>query len=210
MRGTESIIILICMNLRIIPACAGNRHLYWCRKQPNKDHPRVCGEQLWDSDYRNVVKGSSPRVRGTVVVSRAYVYRVGIIPACAGNSFSPFFRAGISRDHPRVCGEQFAAYGVGTDLKGSSPRVRGTGKASNFSIENGRIIPACAGNSWEVLFIAFFFWDHPRVCGEQSGAGFKVDTRTGSSPRVRGTGVLNLRVAPVLGIIPACAGNRYE
>ena len=50
--------------------------------------------------------------------------------------------------------------------------------------------------------------DHPRVCGEQLIAGTMCSNAIGSSPRVRGTGVLRVSV-PVSGrIIPACAGNR--
>ena len=70
---------------------------------------------------------------------------------------------------------------------GSSPRVRGTRAAANDWREVER--------------------DHPRVCGEHAGKGLTLDNYTGSSPRVRGTLGLEVRDGPVLGIIPACAGN---
>ena len=52
---------------RITPACAGNsspEHIY---KQTVKDHPRVCGEQIFMFIRRWVYGGSPPRVRGTVI-----------------------------------------------------------------------------------------------------------------------------------------------
>ena len=69
--------------------------------------------------------------------------------------------------------------------------------------------------------------DHPRVCGEQRAPLFKTESGLGSSPRVRGAGVLSATsvlepgssprvrgAEPLLvpldcaaGIIPACAGS---
>ena len=48
---------------------------------------------------------------------------------------------------------------------------------------------------------------HPRVCGELSPSTVLVQTRSGSSPRVRGTPLRAGAVAPGRRFIPACAGN---
>ena len=50
--------------------------------------------------------------------------------------------------------------------------------------------------------------DHPRVCGEQFDCYFITLAKVGSPPRVRGTGPGGLVGLAVLGITPACAGNR--
>ena len=50
--------------------------------------------------------------------------------------------------------------------------------------------------------------DHPRVCGEQLGAGVVAVGKKGSSPRVRGAEVDLRAPRPLSGIIPACAGSR--
>ena len=51
--------------------------------------------------------------------------------------------------------------------------------------------------------------DHPRVCGEQARRLFGCSRRAGSSPRVRGTDLVNDGIGNLHGIIPACAGNRH-
>ena len=59
--------------VRITPACAGKRVL--CSKSPARrwDHPRVCGEKNQTLWYEDVQKGSPPRMRGKVSVSRSVV-----------------------------------------------------------------------------------------------------------------------------------------
>ena len=75
------------LQLRIIPACAGNTATSSSSAGSKTDHPRVCGEHLpfFNSSPRS--HGSSPRVRGT----RRRISRSGrlhrIIPACAGNTW---------------------------------------------------------------------------------------------------------------------------
>ena len=48
---------------------------------------------------------------------------------------------------------------------------------------------------------------HPRVCGEQSTCPDSLSCFTGSSPRVRGTGLTRYRPGWSARFIPACAGN---
>ena len=48
---------------------------------------------------------------------------------------------------------------------------------------------------------------HPRVCGEHELVTFGPELVTGSSPRVRGTSVVTVRLACENRFIPACAGN---
>ena len=69
------------------------------------------------------------------------------------------------------------------------------------------IIPACAGNIVGHIFALDGQGDHPRVCGEHGHVLSVADRYSGSSPRVRGTPLVQHRVAPAGGIIPACAGN---
>ena len=51
-----------------------------------RDHPRVCGEKLSDTDVEKVEVGSPPRVRGKVTYVSKSAYTVRITPACAGKS----------------------------------------------------------------------------------------------------------------------------
>ena len=72
----------------------------------DRDHPRVCGEQIATDDSSTDTEGSSPRVRGAVVASASSILIPGIIPACAGSSVNDYIFWTAGRDHPRVCGEQ--------------------------------------------------------------------------------------------------------
>ena len=131
----------------------------------------------------------------------------GIIPACAGNRISLRFALALTRDHPRVCGEQSITVALAESPRGSSPRVRGTGIRAHKEPRERGIIPACAGNSRAPHESVCSMWDHPRVCGEQLGLLSTRCKLAGSSPRVRGTDALPQSTTFSGGIIPACAGN---
>ena len=71
---------------RITPACAGKT--IRCREEyfAAKDHPRVCGENMGNSNMFRVSKGSPPRVRGKHRALTGSVANFGITPACAGKT----------------------------------------------------------------------------------------------------------------------------
>ncbi len=132
-----------------------------------RDHPRVCGEQVtrWSAIAWRL--GSSPRVRGTDTKCIGKCNKRGIIPACAGNSVGGEFSTAVRRDHPRVCGEQPTHKQPSETEPGSSPRVRGTVYFLWQVVLLRGIIPACAGNRTPLARICIRQRDHPRVCGEQ-------------------------------------------
>ena len=105
-RGTVPVDRVLLFYLRITPACAGNSRPTFVRPCPNKDHPRVCGEQLCFSPSSTATAGSPPRVRGTEDDKLNLDGWDRITPACAGNSCNPHLEPSFHRDHPRVCGEQ--------------------------------------------------------------------------------------------------------
>ena len=90
---------------------------------------------------------------------------------------------------------------------GSSPRMRGTHRDYETNGDKVRIIPAHAGNTVIHARKPLVIRDHPRACGEHSGAIRHSASRPGSSPRMRGTPVPDGRARPSRGIIPAHAGN---
>ena len=125
-RGTAGIGLLEVMNMRITPACAGNREAKPGACHAELDHPRVCGEQRLFPSILAYIKGSPPRVRGTVHAPFLAKSCSRITPACAGNS--AWWAVGRERteDHPRVCGEQRSLCLQCMTSQGSPPRVRGT------------------------------------------------------------------------------------
>ena len=155
---------------RFIPACAGNSYGRSLGKEPKPVHPRVCGELL--GAYPEVVEspGSSPRVRGTPDGCAARFPRRRFIPACAGNSVLRRKEMGADWVHPRVCGELCVSPEPPLGRSGSSPRVRGTHRPALGLLQRLRFIPACAGNS--------------------AAPTERAPIARGSSPRVRGTRVL--------------------
>ena len=93
---------------------------------------------------------------------------------------------------------------------GSSPRVRGTVGLAELPAQNLRFIPACAGNSSVYTQSRQVLTVHPRVCGEQYIPARDSRGRSGSSPRVRGTGLQRSKQIGGCRFIPACAGNRVN
>ena len=90
---------------RIIPADAGSTARVMIRSYATKDHPRGCGEHTVIVMMDGVIAGSSPRMRGALVITVCFWISAGIIPADAGSTVR---RPGVGddiEDHPRGCGE---------------------------------------------------------------------------------------------------------
>ena len=91
---------------RFIPAGAGNRSAAGEGAPVRSVHPRGCGEQLPLSCGAGSQIGSSPRVRGTVIVVIGDCMTARFIPAGAGNRRPRRAARRGSPVHPRGCGEQ--------------------------------------------------------------------------------------------------------
>ena len=207
-RGTADRTHIPRIQLRFIPACAGNRDksIIWAASVAV--HPRVCGEQIQHGDGQARSGGSSPRVRGTALVRHHQFSRSRFIPACAGNSAVWGALMVPIAVHPRVCGEQDKPFDYFYQSLGSSPRVRGTALMGRVRTDLDRFIPACAGNRGPCRSLQQRKSVHPRVCGEQWAVQIKSRMRFGSSPRVRGTAQRTYQRNRSVRFIPACAGNR--
>ncbi len=133
--------------LRIIPASAGNTRSPERCGPSRADHPRERGEHIGAGLRKAGRRGSSPRARGTRVMTPK-VGRCGrIIPASAGNTCRKASCMAPHPDHPRERGEHDTRRVSTCSKNGSSPRARGT---LHPIIQNGagfRIIPASAGNT---------------------------------------------------------------
>ena len=173
----------------IIPAYAGNTRRQTRTGGQVEDHPRVCGEHDDCTNISVTMSGSSPRMRGTRHAARGSGEAPGIIPAYAGNTRTSRHQTKTHGDHPRVCGEHHAQYRHDGNQLG--------------------IIPAYAGNTCPTLARPARSRDHPRVCGEHTRMAVLYESRTGSSPRMRGTLFLCVLFLQRVGIIPAYAGNTY-
>ena len=110
----------------IIPAHAGNTIAASLHRTRHRDHPRACGEHCSIFLCCLVLRGSSPRMRGTPLGVAGGSARAGIIPAHAGNTSQCAAFFALFRDHPRACGEHALLLIAFIAFRGSSPRMRGT------------------------------------------------------------------------------------
>ena len=206
-RGTVLSGWLLASARRFIPAHAGNRS--WssraCRRR--SVHPRARGEQAAGETFINPHTGSSPRTRGTDPHSTTAANVVRFIPAHAGNRpASPAWR-GRFPVHPRARGEQKSAPLARAACGGSSPRTRGTARASGTIHQPPRFIPAHAGNRTISSWAHRPRPVHPRARGEQLNFQHCAHMTFGSSPRTRGTAPAAAAEQEGVRFIPAHAGN---
>ena len=148
MRGKERRCVGNDIHQRITPAHAGKSLYDFGTIQPDRDHPRACGEKFSADPGDATLTGSPPRMRGKVFWILQRVFCLRITPAHAGKSHYTDYANKWKQDHPRACGEkrhQKCRFGRG---KGSPPRMRGKAEPKRQKR------PAAV--------------DHPRACGEKS------------------------------------------
>ena len=192
---------------RFIPAYAGNASNRSPRFSACAVHPRVCGERgCWGRELSSV-RGSSPRMRGTLDWRQYEILRMRFIPAYAGNAKSSRSGTPFRSVHPRVCGERKHRKVGEREKAGSSPRMRGTRRFRIHPEEIVRFIPAYAGNATAAIGERFRRAVHPRVCGERYRCNWGAFPKGGSSPRMRGTRESVQGADEIQRFIPAYAGN---
>ena len=104
-------------------------------------------------------------------------------------------------------GEYTIVVQVSIFVEGSSPLAQGILSEIKRVSKHARIIPACAGNTFELINSFINTKDHPRLRGEYQPGMVKAHAETGSSPLARGILYRICIHRHVIGIIPACAGN---
>ena len=129
--------------------------------------PRVCGEKFVSGSFAFLIAGSPPRMRGKEQGKLCVGLCRGITPAYAGKSAALSRAPAGQRDHPRVCGEKWAAESLFASRTGSPPRMRGKGSRCRTLQHRHRITPTYAGKRAVSLLTGSRIWDHPRVCGEK-------------------------------------------
>ena len=156
------------------------------------------------------MRGSPPRVRGTVLQRKMFMTWVRITPAGAGNRMPKEDAIELAQDHPRGCGEQLGFLFATVSRHGSPPRVRGTDLFILRIIAHTGITPAGAGNRRFQGRYRAVKGDHPRGCGEQMNYSVEDTSLAGSPPRVRGTERRYNEFKRNRGITPAGAGNSVD
>ena len=191
----------------LIPARAGKtcgagggRGVAWA-------HPRACGENRVHIDPSGDPWGSSPRVRGKRPPPPPGPPPPGLIPARAGKTLVTIHGPAPQTAHPRACGENRRGWSRRSTGGGSSPRVRGKRLAVDLLVLRPGLIPARAGKTPALGYLASGSRAHPRACGENRQGAPELRGAEGSSPRVRGKRRPAERFRLRAGLIPARAGK---
>ena len=104
-RGKLDIKIVLTLNIGITPAYAGKTARIWGSRGKKRDHPRLRGENAVRLQPASRSGGSPPPTRGKRRPAAACKPLWRITPAYAGKTQRPFPNTSISRDHPRLRGE---------------------------------------------------------------------------------------------------------
>ena len=107
----------------------------------------MCGYNRLSILMLSILIGSSPRVRVQLVYDDVLDVFIGIIPACAGTTFTRFLKFVTIQDHPRMCGYNKLEKLSFSPCSGSSPRVRVQPISLVRIVPLLGIIPACAGTT---------------------------------------------------------------
>ena len=173
------------------------------------DHPRMRGEDEHLQHAGATPRGSPPHARGRPGRYRAGGGRAGITPACAGKTLSRVTSRTISRDHPRMRGEDPTCRLCCVSMGGSPPHARGRPRPCPNLLRSRRITPACAGKTNEVNVTRAASGDHPRMRGEDLLTVAIAGQTAGSPPHARGRLDFPGDVDVAAGITPACAGKTF-
>ncbi len=167
----------------------------------------MCGGTSRPAGSRSGSRGLSPRVRGNRLALPHDAFRLGSIPACAGEPEYPRPDRSGNRVYPRVCGGTVAPTAPTPSAIGLSPRVRGNPKRVRHVSTDGRSIPACAGEPTAFHPPPGNGKVYPRVCGGTIRAVIMEEFNDGLSPRVRGNLKTKYEELDWKRSIPACAGE---
>ena len=151
--------------------------------------------------------GLSPRERGNLQRRRLAHSEGGSIPARAGEPRARRCWGGWSTVYPRASGGTSGATVLGGLVYGLSPRERGNRPGSPSPCSRSRSIPARAGEPRRCGRPHRLAEVYPRASG---GTGYPISHREcagGLSPRERGNLLLGPELRPILGSIPARAGE---
>ena len=147
MRGKRTHISKTVIRPGITPADAGKTAPFYCLYVTTGDHPRGCGENLYQSLYKLLFSGSPPRMRGKLPLPGGNSFITGITPADAGKTKLPALLQFLPQDHPRGCGENGAVCSDTKIDRGSPPRMRGKLPTACSKTSISRITPADAGKT---------------------------------------------------------------
>ena len=192
---------------RLIPAHAGSTAIRMRAEPCMRAHPRSREEHI--QSIFTVIQGigSSPLTRGALSVGEREFRLVRLIPAHAGSTRRPQWRAPGATAHPRSRGEHIDKLDGWGFWHGSSPLTRGAPGVHLIGGLNTRLIPAHAGSTRRAPHRWTQHQAHPRSRGEHDVGWIGEDGMAGSSPLTRGARWVYVSKETAARLIPAHAGS---
>ncbi len=206
-RGKPRLSVGFELDMRSIPAGAGEALAKVRERARPKVNPRGCGGSAVEGLRKGDCRGQSPRVRGKRRASSGPAGPSRSIPAGAGEALAKGMKHKTMRVNPRGCGGSGLTPEARAVMEGQSPRVRGKHSGSPWTTSTRGSIPAGAGEASYRRLRDPRPGVNPRGCGG-SGKGLRRGGRgVGQSPRVRGKHPHFLVQIRPPGSIPAGAGE---
>ncbi len=159
--------------------------------EPERDHPRLCGEKQMPRRRSHPPEGSPPPMRGKALDEILRDCRRRITPAYAGKSRRHLKLLLEIEDHPRLCGEKFSSMSEVDIISGSPPPMRGKVRMADATILTKGITPAYAGKSHVRRLQRVQSGDHPRLCGEKFRTNRFTCSNCGITPAYAGKSTKN-------------------
>ena len=170
-------------------------------------HPRTYGATRHKSPGENLLKGSSPHLRGNHHHHRLRHARNRVIPAPTGQPRARCRCCGAPRGHPRTYGATIGGGVSHLTISGSSPHLRGNPYFEAVGDRSEGVIPAPTGQPVTATDPEGLDRGHPRTYGATSTSSPVMPRATGSSPHLRGNRETLAGVLRALRVIPAPTGQ---
>jgi len=133
--------------MRFIPTHVGNTPANSRGAGCRAVHPHACGEHTATAAKPDNIRGSSPRMWGTLYMIMYQPTSGRFIPTHVGNTRPARRREGPGAVHPHACGEHRHIGLVLSDTGGSSPRMWGTRSLLRQHTYGQGFIPTHVGNT---------------------------------------------------------------
>ena len=146
-RGKLSVIAFIGVQVRSIPAWAGETYASAAPMRASGVYPRVGGGNRLVCIPTGRGSGLSPRGRGKLRQKAEPIRHKGSIPAWAGETYPTSAKGSYLQVYPRVGGGNPPHSSASHSSSGLSPRGRGKQRPADSSAPGARSIPAWAGET---------------------------------------------------------------
>ena len=129
--------------------------------------------------------GSPPLTREQPARMESILLRFRITPAYAGTTLIVFLICSLSRDHPRLRGNNLLCLFSLAMVVGSPPLTREQRNHGCSMAAFYRITPAYAGTTNRLPFLPLVLRDHPRLRGNNGSGQARKQGKVGSPPLTR-------------------------